>query len=209
MKDAVTVRKAKTYTLANTDGTVISLIFYANSASTYDDHVAEFEKSVETVKLDNPLDISDSAAFYENEAISKHSYKVSSETVTINGTDYGLHIATNSTLSDFNLDQEQKTISFSVDGREGTFGAIDIEISKVLDGPYSVIIDGQPTEDVSLVVDRTTNVTFMTVGYSHSVHEITIIGTNVVPEFPLSIVVVVFASVVAAGFILGRKQSLF
>jgi hypothetical protein len=96
-----------------------------------------------------------------------------------------------------------------VDGREGTFGAIDIEISKVLDGPYSVIIDGQPTEDVSLVVDRTTNVTFMTVGYSHSVHEITIIGTNVVPEFPLSIVVVVFASVVAAGFILGRKQSLF
>jgi hypothetical protein len=204
LKDSV---KVKSYALAKTDGMVVFFVFMAGSSKVYEDHIAEFEDSVRTAKLQDALDLSDPTSVYKIESLSKYNYKVSSETVVVGGKDYGLRVATNSTLSDFTLDEGRKTVSFKVDGSDGTSGVTDIEISKVLSGPYTVMVDGQPAEGVSMLEDNTANVTVMTISYPHSVHEITIAGTNVVSEFPFSIMIVAFASIMGVAVVMRKRQA--
>lgn len=185
--------KVKSYVVATDSGDLVYLVYFANSQNTFDEHISEFEESAKTAKLENALDLSDARAIYSIERYSQQNYKVSDEPVVVGNSTYTLQTATNSTLSEFKLDTERKSLSFKVDGNDGTSGLTSLEVSKVLEGPYTVLVDGEPAEDVSMLEDRTTNMTILTVGYTHSVHEITISGTNVVPEISLTLVTLVIA----------------
>ncbi len=59
---------------------------------------------------------------------------------------------------------------------------------KVLEQPYTITIDGQPTRDFFIFEDKIRGENAAQINYQHSSHEISVTGTNVVSEFPLHIV---------------------
>jgi hypothetical protein len=119
-------------------------------------------------------------------------FSLYNQTVTIAGASIAIPVNSSSTISNFNLDENSKRVSFTVSGDNGTTGTTRLPISKLLVGPYSVMVDGSSYSDYKLL-NTTNGETDIELNYSHSVHDVVIIGTNVVPEFPLSIVLLVVA----------------
>lgn len=102
--------------------------------------------------------------------------------------DYSIQIASNSTVSNVSLDVDKKTVTFSVAGQSGTHGVTQITIPKeMLSGNLQVLIDGTAASDGDVVMtDDSQASETLEMNYHHSTHEVTITGTNVVPEFPAS-----------------------
>jgi hypothetical protein len=127
----------------------------------------------------------------------------SSFAVSAEGKDFSMQIASNSQISNIQFDEQAKKISFTVSGQTGTKGTTDITIPKsLLSGSMNVMMDGQVMSqaDVIKTADTQDETTFE-INYHHSTHTIDIMGTNAVPEFPTSILImaaaigfVVFAS---------------
>jgi hypothetical protein len=115
----------------------------------------------------------------------------SSHEVTVEDEQFEVAIASNSTVSAVELDQEQKLVRFTVEGDDGTAGATQVTIPKaMLSGEMLVMIDGEVvasnSQDVIVTSNTSTETTFE-INYHHSEHEIAVSGTNVVPEFPASV----------------------
>jgi hypothetical protein len=143
------------------------------------------------------------------EVISPNAFAVNAE-----GKSFELNIASNSTVTNPELNQEEKKLSFQVEGQPGTNGVTQITIPKeLLSGQLTVSIDGKvvPPEssDVVTIAD-TEEGTTLEINYHHSEHVIAISGTYVVPEFPLSMIVMTAAigSVIVAAAVLTRKRSI-
>ncbi len=112
-------------------------------------------------------------------------------TVAVAGQDIEVTVRSSSTITEFSLDEEAKTLSLAIEGEEGTEGVTEIAIGKILEGPYTVTIDGEETTDFE--VSESGDVIRLT--YEHGIEGITITGTNVVPEFTLAAVVLAAAIV--------------
>lgn len=95
----------------------------------------------------------------------------------------GVDVKTSSTITNFILDEKANRLSFRVEGESGTTGSTEVSIGKILEGPYSVTVDGKSTTDFEVNNDSSGIVTIK-ISYTHSVHAITITGARVVPEFP-------------------------
>jgi hypothetical protein len=116
-----------------------------------------------------------------------------------------LELISNSTVSEIQLREAEKIISFNVTGTEGTSGFCKVALpnSVVEDlwhGNYSVLINGQPVQFENWTDNTDTYVYFT---YQHSKRQVTI-----VPEFPpvailLSIVLVTIVAVI----IIKRRQN--
>lgn len=115
--------------------------------------------------------------------ISPNAFDVKAE-----GQDFGVNIATNSSsVSNFNFDEQNKKISFTVQGQTGTKGVLDIDIPKpLLNGDLTVMMDGQAMAQSDIIETDAQDHTTLEINYHHSTHQIDIIGTNAVPEFPFS-----------------------
>lgn len=117
----------------------------------------------------------------------------SSHEVTIDtGEQFEVSIASNSTVSDVQLDQEQKLVRFMVEGETGTTGTTQVTVPKaMLSGEMLVMIDGQvvasDSDDVIVTSNTSTETTFE-INYGHSEHEVAVTGTTVAPEFPASVI---------------------
>jgi hypothetical protein len=74
----------------------------------------------------------------------------------------------------------------------------------VLEGPYTVTIDGQVTTDFEVANEGSVDAV-MTISYGHSEREVTITGTQVVPEFPV-VALGAVAAAIGAVTILGRTR---
>jgi hypothetical protein len=117
----------------------------------------------------------------------------SSHEVTIDsGERFEVAIASNSTVSDVQLDQEQKLVRFTVEGEDGTTGTTQVTVPKaMLSGEMLVMIDGQvvasDSDDVIVTSNTSTEATFE-INYGHSEHEVAVTGTTVAPEFPASVI---------------------
>jgi hypothetical protein len=108
--------------------------------------------------------------------------------VSAENQDFTVTIASNSALSDFQFRQQEKKISFLVEGDAGTTGVTEISIpKKLLSGDMSVFVDQNlvTKENVLLKSDTEAQSTFE-INYHHSIHRAEIAGTNVVPEFPIA-----------------------
>lgn len=130
-------------------------------------------------------------------------FKSEIQTVVVAGESIEVELNSSSTISEFKVDQENKKISFKVDGETGTNGMTEISIGKILEGPYAVTIDGQATTDFEVVNAASEGV--IIISYTHSVHDVTITGTNVVPEFPLP-AVGALAGVLGAAILFTRTR---
>jgi UDP-N-acetylmuramyl tripeptide synthase len=119
-------------------------------------------------------------------------------------------IASSSSVSNFQFSQEQKMVKFTVEGRTGTTGVTQVTVPKaMLSGDMMVTVDGQvvtPDSNNVIVTSNTSTETTFELNYHHSQHEVTVTGTNVVPEFPASMLAMAAAigSVSAFAALRGR-----
>lgn len=129
------------------------------------------------------------------------------------GDRFEVEVTSNSNVSNVQLSEESKRLSFTVEGQTGTKGVAEVTIPKaMLSGEMTVLIDGRlvtaESNDVIVKSETSTDVTFE-INYTHSEHDIEVTGTNVVPEFPLAAVAMAVAvasviGIVAAGRATGR-----
>jgi len=145
------------------------------------------------------------------EVVSSNAFAVNAE-----GKNFEVDIASNSTVRDFEFKQQDKKVSFVVEGETGTRGVTQITIPKaLLSGEMMVSIDGEaiPPESSEVVaIAETEEGMTLEINYHHSEHTVEVSGTNVVPEFPVSIIVMAAAigSVIATVSVVTRKRgSLF
>ena len=99
--------------------------------------------------------------------------------------DFEVNVASNSKVSSVQFKEEEKKVSFMVEGETGTKGVTQVSIPKaLLSGQISVMIDGKVmTSDNVIVTANTEATTTLELNYHHSIHTIDIVGTNAVPEF--------------------------
>ena len=173
------------------------------------DTMIEVEASVlDTLNANIKSKLETSARF---EVVSSNAFAVNAE-----GRNFEVDIASNSTVKDFAFEQQDKKVSFVVDGETGTRGVTQITIPKaLLSGEMMVSIDGKaiPPESSEVVaIANTEEGMTLEINYHHSEHTVEVSGTSVVPEFPVSMIVMVAAigSVIATVSVVTRKRgSLF
>jgi len=138
------------------------------------------------------------------------SFEVESE----EGDTFEVEITSNSNVGNVEFKQQEKMVSFTVEGETGTQGAAEVTIPKaMLSGDMTVYIDGElvaaESNDVILKSETEADVTFE-INYHHSEHTVDVAGTHASPEFPLAALVMAVAvgSIVAAVTIT-KKRGLF
>jgi hypothetical protein len=119
--------------------------------------------------------------------------------VSVDGKNIDVLLQSSSSITKFGLDENNKKIYFTADGDDT--GTTRLSLGNVLKGPFVVMIDDQETLDFT--IDEQEETLEMT--YSSGSHEISIIGTQVVPEFPLSVIGVI-AVLIGMVAIIGRTK---
>lgn len=126
------------------------------------------------------------------------SFKIQAE-----GDNFDVQVASNSTISEVKLKQDEKKLSMVVEGQNGTRGVADIDIPKtLLSGDIAVFIDGKETKNFK-IIENTESSIVIEVSYHHSRHTIDVQGTNVVPEFPVPALAAI-AATIGAVVVVGR-----
>jgi hypothetical protein len=138
--------------------------------------------------------------------IQEQQFAVTSYAISVAGSEdeIVLPINSSSNVTDFRFSEEMKQILFKVasEGNNGG-GIVMLPISRVLEGPYTVTFDGNVTTNFEIINNQTSNETSIKISHGEGMHDITITGTNVIPEFPTSLV-----SVLILGVVLGVILSL-
>lgn len=189
---------------AQTETHWISAMFMA-PALEYDSSVSKFDSSVSTLNILNVMDVESQPETTPEKApdTPEEPAKLESRSVpvSVGGKNVDVLLESSSSITKFGLDEENKKISFTADGdKEGT---TNLSLGNVLKGPFVVMMDGEVTQDFT--TDEQGQTLEMT--YSSGNHEISIIGTQVVPEFPV-VVVGLIAMVIGMVAILGRTKIL-
>jgi len=101
---------------------------------------------------------------------------------TWNRVTYYIDVISNSTVSNFAFNVEQKLVGINVTGINGTVGFCRITVpNAMLGGPYVILVNDSPPLTLNEMSNGT--FTFLYFTYRHSTKTVTIIGTHAVPEF--------------------------
>lgn len=100
--------------------------------------------------------------------------------LSVQGTRTDLNVESSSEVSNLALDENNKQITFKVSGDEGTPGVTIVPVSKVLVEPYTVKFDGSATSSYDVVPDQATGDKKIKLTYTHSTHDIAIVGAGIV-----------------------------
>lgn len=169
----------------------ITFISYSGTSdASFENGVETFQNSVKTLRLDNTIDLSNAelAASVLGDNFSRHN-------VTINDKSTSIETATTSQISKFDFSYDRPGVVMSI-AESNPWGALEIGLDGILEGPYSVLIDDKPTNKTLFLVDTTNNnKTILSIEYPKGSHEITIIGTRVVPEFQIHAVAIMAFSI--------------
>jgi hypothetical protein len=130
--------------------------------------------------------------------------------INADGKNFIVIMASNSEVSNLQFDEQAKKLTFTVSGETGTNGVTDITIPKsLLNGNMNVMIDGQiMSQDDVIEASDTQDETTLEINYHHSTHIIEVVGTNAVPEFPFSIMVMSVAISLLLVFVSIRQRLL-
>lgn len=100
-----------------------------------------------------------------------------------------VEILSNSTISSFEFSQPNKQVSFNVSGEDGTRGLAKVTLPKeLLSGQLTVFFDDEPIE---FQLQENSTHSFITISYTHGVHQVKVQGTVVIPEFHSGLLVLV------------------
>jgi len=122
------------------------------------------------------------------------------ETVAFADKSFDFPVSSASSISDLSFDEEGKQLSFAMSGASA--GMTSMPISWLLEGPYTVMIDNEVT-DHDIWENPATGETMLMFTHDEKDHDIEITGTNVVPEFPYAVLVLL----VAIGTIIGLTRT--
>jgi hypothetical protein len=127
--------------------------------------------------------------------------------VRVGGEEIQLLMQSTSTITDFELDEANKNVSFKVTGTGE--GSTIVKIGSVLEGPYGVSVDGEMVYSHESIVSED-GVESIKINHDQDTHDITISGTSVVPEFsvPAIIMALTVALVIAGMKLRGRVDRL-
>lgn len=186
--------KSKVYIIPTEDKIAV-LAYSVTSAEKFDEYLPAFEQSVSTVKLaGSPVDISSFVS--KSLGLERSSYPI-----TVAGSPVDMALESSSSIKDFAFNEESRSISFTVTGNNDARGITIVPASWALEGPYMVMIDGQPADDFVVITDTTSpdEQTIVRLDYGHSTHEITITGAAAAPEFPPFVAGIAAAGAIGAG----------
>ena len=172
---------------------------FMGATAEYDQNVGKFDSSITTLQVNGAVN-SGGVPGGSIEVILTPVVK----TVMIAGANVNVDLKSSSTISEFSLDESNKRLSFKVDGQTGTEGTTEITIGKVLEGPYTVTIDGAATTDFK-ETKTASGEAMLTISYTHSTHNVAITGTSVVPEFPI-VAIGAIAAIVGLVAVLSRTK---
>ncbi len=191
--------KTKMYILA-TEEKAFYVSYGAHSNTGYARNIADFRESVKTLQVKDTVDITSALVPY----IGVHWAKPSKHAVRVGGNTYDVEFSSsaNTNIINITFSEENKQLSFKVEGKAGTKGTAFIDVSKVLEPPYTVMIDGVGIADFHILKDQK-GATTVAISYIHSVHNITIAGTRVIPEFPILMMGIITA-LIGLVTIIGR-----
>lgn len=203
--DNMTMKKIKSYMVAS-NGVTIIIGYAASSDVLYERYLGDFEQSILGLQLSDATKFSDPDAYAQLLGLAP-----STEGFEINGTLTNLTYASNLTLTDITLDQEEKRLSFDLSPTNAEVNGstasnqVFLSISDILQGPYAVTINDNSAEDnlltVSDAVDNGNGYLILTLDEKNrddgSPLNVEIVGTRVVPEFSVG-----FAVLVAFGLAL-------
>lgn len=163
------------------------------SSELYDIYIKDFDDSVKTLKVSNAIPPTINLS------------KEKTEKVMIEDKDIDIRIKSTSDIKDIQLNKEDKSITFKVEGKDGSMGMTEIHVGSVLKGPYTVLLDGNPIEAIEVTNESGEQI--LRIIYMHSIHEIKVLGTEVVPEFPVA-VLPILALITGIAIFVARSRSL-
>jgi len=166
-------------------------VLFTAPINLYDEYVDDFDSSVRTLKIANIKTIS----LPLNDRLE--------ESQIIDDTAIYVKVLSSSNIKDLKFNKDDKSISLIVEGESSTLGITEIYLDRALRGPYTVMIDGEPIQYIPIRSDD--GMEGIKIVYIHNVKEIEIIGTAVVPEFPLT-VLPILAAVLGASIFIARSR---
>jgi parallel beta-helix repeat protein len=122
---------------------------------------------------------------------------------TWNETACSVGVMSNSTVSEFQVDVAQKTLSFNVTGAEGSAGFCRVTIPNIIvqnlwQGNYTLLVDGKPWLFTNWTDATSTYVYF---NYTHSQHQ-----TVIAPEFPSLLILPMLMILTLLAIVASRRK---
>ena len=178
----------------------IAVSLTATSPEAHDEHLREFQNSLETITISEPVD------FRTALEVILGATNIFTQNVNVENTNSTVRFtaATSSQVSGMAFDEEERRVSIAVNEQRRNEGNIIIPAHRLLVGPYQVQVDGEMTDDFIVIGDETGMTQLVIVQYERGEREIEIIGTRVVPEFG-ALVPVLLAGTMAAAVLYGRR----
>jgi parallel beta-helix repeat protein len=125
-----------------------------------------------------------------------------------NETEYFVDIMSNSTVSDFYFNPDEGAfLKFNVTGDDGTVGFCRVSIPNDLlwvDDGWTISVGDQLITNYTLIPNG--NYTYLYFTYNHSTQTVTIQGTDAIPEFPSTIMLLTFLILITIPLIFTKKK---
>lgn len=183
------------YVFVNNNHLVV-VVFAAYSEESHDKYYDEFRNSLSSLRLNDARDFKE--GFAELVGVESNQYSVRAD-----GNDVELNVQSSSEITRLDFSEENKLLAITTETHPGETGTTIIPVGDVLEGPYVVTVDGNKATDYAIVNDSGRD--YLYISHKQDTHEIAISGTNVVPEFPVSITAVI-AGVIATIVLVARAQ---
>lgn len=174
-----------------------AVTYSASSAEQFERYAPDFQSSLETIKVDEPLNFRTGLEIILG---TTSFFATGIETQPGNSTD--LVVGTTSVLT--GVEYDDGDIIVTVDEQRRREGRLLMPVDTISNDTYTVEVDGKPAPSL-LINDTETDQQLVLVQYGTGEHEIRISGVAVIPEFPLH-VMGVLAAVLAAAVLYQRSM---
>ena len=130
-----------------------------------------FEDSLDTLKIEDTLDISDPHSYAELFGL-----KVTKENIMIENKSHEIEIVSDSSIANFSFDEKNREMSFELlkDDTTTALGSTEVYLDNSLNAPYTVTVDGIVDDTFVVTEDKTTGQTSINVSYLDPVEKISI-----------------------------------
>lgn len=174
---------------------------YMSPAAEFDADLGAYDAAVDTIQIQGAIDANVPSMPPTDDGSDDGEMEATPMPVMVAGESIDVSVESSSTISGFALDEATKTLSFKADG---TGDKTVVSVGSVLEGPYTVMVDGQATTQFEESTDAD-GVKTVSVPHSSGAHDVTITGTQVVPEFPIGVLGIV-AALIAVVSVVGRTR---
>ncbi|MEM2780763.1 MAG: NosD domain-containing protein [Candidatus Bathyarchaeia archaeon] len=123
------------------------------------------------------------------------------------GISYNIDVVSNSSVSGFRFDVDQKSVCFNVTGDDGTVGFCRVTIPKELlwvDDGWTITVGDQLITNYLEFEDE--KFTYLYFTYNHSTQTVTIQGTHVIPEYTTTTPPILLLLTITLTIIINKKQ---